>query len=73
MLVKASIYEVTFEDRAVAKNCLQINAAYLNKVSTDHYVRGKRLFLVNQQACDPVIETEVSDVCGSVVSSNCYE
>jgi hypothetical protein len=72
LAVRASVYKVKFESKEIAENCLQINAAYLNKVSSEQYVTGNQLTLVNQVACDPVIETEISDVCGSVVSSKCF-
>lgn len=73
MVVKAGYYEVTFEDSSIANNCLQIDAAYIKKVSTDHYVEENRLYLVNQRACSPAIETNIKEVCGGVVSSHCSE
>jgi hypothetical protein len=72
ILVKASIYEVKFENSTIAENCLTINAGYLTKVSTNYYVSRRNLFLINDRACNPVIETEISEVCGGVVSSECF-
>lgn len=73
MFVKASRYEVAFETSAVAQNCLQVDAAYLKKVSTEYHVRRSRLYLVNDRACSPTIQANIAEVCGGVVSSQCSE
>jgi hypothetical protein len=73
-VVKASFYEVTFESAEIAQNCVQIDAQYLHKVSTDYSVTGNALSLVTAaNACSASIQLNIKEVCGGVVTSTCTE
>lgn len=72
-VVKASFYEVTFDSADIAQNCVQIDAQYLQKVSTDYSVTGNALSLVTAKACSASIQLNIKEVCGGVVTSTCTE
>lgn len=74
MAVKASFYEFTFEDAAIAKNCLKINYDYINKVSTDYYRREHRIYLANHsKKCSKALQDNITEVCGHVETIRCSE
>lgn len=74
MAVKASLYEFTFKNVAMAKNCLKVNHDYISQVSTDYFRRGQSIYMLNDKTiCHDTVEDNIYDVCGNVKITTCWD
>lgn len=70
--VKAVIYEINFSSHSDAVACQTKDILYINKVSDSHKIVGRKLILIDSDACDPVILEQFDAVCPALVSRSCF-